>query len=597
MRSRPKIQLFLAPTPALPGRSLRAELVLSSRSDTPCDAIDVRLVGTERRLRSVVLAGNVTSAHYETFPHVSLGLRTKPQVLTKGEHRVSVNFDLPEGIPPSFESSNSTIEYELDVHVVIPWWRDRRERYLVPVCVPPRAAKGKSKTYCSHQGGPHGKELYTELSLEKPSVERGGTVVGAISFANVQWSRFRRVELAFVGVESTIDPGFTRPVDEVVRHVVVLKEGAPSEGEPLPFRVKFPEKAVPAFRGRYTSLAWFVEVRAVIALGSDVTLTVPLDVLERRLEDENPQSSRSRLPRVPPVGKERRALVWAEVATRAGLVNDAERERMTSKRTDASGGGELAITLEHRGKDGLWTVASLRWPRLGIELSVGERKWLDWKKAVDLDDASFAERLLARGREDAQVHAFLDAQTRRTLLGFTQVTVDDEGCMLASPGTAHEFTDLLAFVTRAVDAFHQLVGRAGKIPPPARFAASIDAWQRFAREHGGRLELGRPYIHDATWDREPMELGTRWIDGEPSATLARFRLPPDLADTADLASLLQTKAAELQIAANAPRIVRGHLEATFAAPLADPSVLGPELDRLAVLARALRGEREGGPYR
>ncbi len=63
--------------------------------------------------------------------------------ITPGKHRYELAFALPGGVPPSYRSRGVIIEYALAVHVAIPWWPDRTERYLVPVVAEPSAESGE----------------------------------------------------------------------------------------------------------------------------------------------------------------------------------------------------------------------------------------------------------------------------------------------------------------------------------------------------------------------------------------------------------------------------------------------------------------------
>src|SRR6202012_2308534 len=135
----------------------------------------------------------------------------------------------------------------------------------------------------------------------------------------------RRIEVAFVTVDvPRVKSGVG--VTEVGRYSARLLDGAPADGKPMPLRIRLPASAPVSFTSSTLAIAWRIEVRAVIAFGSDVTLSIPIAVTARHVQgDETPPP----VPRVAPVGKERRALVWADVARRMHLENDADAEQMT----------------------------------------------------------------------------------------------------------------------------------------------------------------------------------------------------------------------------------------------------------------------------
>lgn len=154
MRSRPEIKLYLDPPSPSPGTRLLARVVLVSHSETPIAGVDVHLRGREQRFTGVAMVGKAPVPQYEIHPHVDLCATTPRAVLTPGEHRHNVVFNLPAGVPPSYHSKLSTIEYEVVVHVDIPWWPDRTARYVVPVIAEHEAPRGKPGVFCTDGLGP-----------------------------------------------------------------------------------------------------------------------------------------------------------------------------------------------------------------------------------------------------------------------------------------------------------------------------------------------------------------------------------------------------------------------------------------------------------
>jgi hypothetical protein len=506
-----------------------------------------------------------------------------------------MDFDLPAHCPPSYKSTLSDIRYDLTVRVAIPWWPDRSERYVVNVSSAPSRAVGEPGSFCNNDAGPQGKGLYLEASLDSAVIDHAGGVRGAVSVANVSHHRIRRIDVALIVDEELRDAPGTKY--EAVRYVVTLREGPPGEGEALPFHIKIPEKSSPSFVGSVVEVTWHLEVRAVIALGSDVTLKLPLTVV-RRAPDAPVDSVR--LPRVPPIGRDRRALVWAEGARRGGLVNDVNEERMT---LDLGGGAALAITLEQRKEGGLFYVAAVTWPRLGLDFGVTERRWLDaWSRSgIILGTPGFHERFTVRGREPAQVRAFLDDAGASALVFFDEAAVGDEGATLVEAGTAQSIDDLDAFVRRAIATARTLAQGADRIPPPASMAAFAPAWRAFANALGGRLALGDMAIHGAAFDQSPIRIATSWTDkGEAIATELRLPITPrdgvaaaeESLDSASRALLQSLKQQTIALVISSDAIV-----AKVPAPLENPASIEPILIGLSRLARLLSGGASRGPYR
>jgi hypothetical protein len=304
---------------------------------------------------------------------------------------------------------------------------------------------------------------------------------------------------------------------------------------------------------------------------------------------------------VPPIGRERRALVWAEGARRGGLVNDVNEERMT---LDLGGGAALSITLEQRKEGGLFYTAAVTWPRLGLDFGVTERRWLDaWTSGgITLDVPGFHARFTVRGREPAQVLAFLDEATADALLFFDEAAIGDEGATLVAAGTAQSIDDLEAFVTRAIRTARALAHGADRIPPPASMTAFAPAWRAFAGALGGRLSLGDMTIHDATYDQAPIEIITEWNEkGEATAT--RLRVAIGARQEVETSTMIYQSAAHaalvksLTTTTRSLRVTENDTTATIAAPLADPASIEATLAELVRLPRLLNDGRTRGPYR
>jgi hypothetical protein len=595
MRSRPDLKVYLTPSSPLPGTLFRAEAELVSHSKTPIDGVEFHLIGTERRHSGTSTVGSTTVPVYQMITHVDLIGSTPATTLDKGVHRVAAEFEVPPRCPPAYRSAITEIRYDLMVRVSIPWWPDRSERYLVDVKALPSRAAGAPGSYCTDSAGPQGKSLYIEASLDSVVIDHHGSVRGAVSFANVSHNRVRRIELALVVDERPAERSGIR--HEALRYLVTLREGAPVEGESMSFNIKIPEKSPVSFVGVLVDVRWHLEIRAVIALGADVTLSIPIEVV-RRGADAPVDSARLR--RAPPIGRERRALVWAEGARKRGFVNDVDEERMT---LDLGDGAALGITLEQRKEGGLFYDATITWPRLGLDLGVTERRWVDaWSGAkIPIDVPRFGERFTVRGREAAQVLAFLDEAAARALLGFDEAAIGDEGATLVCAGTAQSVDDLDAFLGRALAAAQMLARGLARIPPPASMAAFVPAWRAFAGALGGRVSLGEMAIVDAAFDRAPIQISTTWTEkGEPRST--ELRLPVTLREGAtqsdtnlDPASLALV--ASLKAQTTALVITSDMIVATVPAPLADPASIEPVLIGLSRLALSISGASTRGPYR
>ncbi len=444
VRSRPTLEVHYSPRHPRPGDRIHFEARLVARTDTPIDNAIFRFRGREKRLHHPMGKTVVSLEHV----HLDMMAEGGEDVLRAGETRVlPFEFDLPLTLPPSYRSALSSIEYVLESRIDIPWWPDRTANYAIRVWpAPQKQKKARSAFVATSPRGPVGKELHMELTLDGTTLELGGEVSGAILLENVRHHTVRRLQLAAVLMDAPVDSGSSFGPREVFRsEPMVLATNPPQSGRPYPFSLRLPSGVVPSFTGRQVQVRWYLEARAVIAFGRDVVLSAGLHVSQPFEGDEPveaPTKTKTHAPRSGPMGRERRALVWAEVARSAGLMSEGEGETMTG----SVGPVQVTVMLELRG-DVLHSVGILKWPALGLGLEVAERRWSDaFGAAVPLNDEPFDKRFTVHCRPGASVREVLDREVREQLLSFERISVEDEGAELTTVGNGYTVTELGAFV-------------------------------------------------------------------------------------------------------------------------------------------------------
>jgi hypothetical protein len=585
MRSRPKVKTYLRPAVATPGCPLDVEVVLTSASETPIDFVELKLEGQES-----VQFGRYGASHVFLRQKALHGERT----LGVGEQKLAARFELPAGLMPSYRGAAANVAYSLDVHVSIPWWPDRRQRFTIPVAPQPAPFAPTPRTFLSTLEGPKGTAPFLEVSLDSTTLEIGGELAGAVSVANTRRASVRGVDLYLIGTERTTQ-GYGSV--EARRLRWRLLDRSPEEGTPVPFRVSLGRGIGIGLRGSLFELSWHLEVVADVAWGFDARLQMPVTLVPPASRATSASKDARRW--VAPVGRERRALTWATVAEKHGLANDAEQERMTA----TIGAIDLAIQMQDRGAQGLYALATLRWPDLGLELHVEPRSLTDlFVREVDLGPSEAARRVTVRAREDAQASAVL-GDALEALATMKEVHLDDEGGTLAAPGGAPTVAQLEAFVTHALAATRALAFGVARVPPPEAMAKSVPAWEAFAQGHGGQLVVGAMRVRDVRLGTEVGEIATLWRGaGEIEGTAVRVPLSPPLDAPLDLASPSVSReardlASAITAEARGVRLGPEVLEALVAGPLEDPASVEALLEKLAMLARAVRGAPAAGPYR
>ncbi len=582
MRSRPKVKTYLRPAVAAPGAPLEVEVVLTSASETPIEFVELRLEGQES-----VQFGRYGASHVFLRQKALHGERT----LGVGEHKVAARFELPSGLMPSYRGAAANVAYSLDVHVSIPWWPDRRQRFMIPVAPQPAPFAPTPRTFLSTLEGPKGTAPFLEVSLDSTTLEIGGELAGAVSVANTRFTPVRGVDLYLIGTEKTTQ-GYGSVEARRVRWR--LLERAPEEGTPVPFRVSLGRGIGVGLRASLFELSWHLEVVADVVWGFDARLQVPVTLVPPASRPASANKDARRW--VAPVGRERRALTWATVAERHSLGSDAEQERMTA----TVGAVDLAIQMQDRGAQGLYALATLRWPDLGLDLHVEPRSLTDlFVREVDVGSSEAARRVTVRAREEAQARAVL-GDAVEALATMKEVHLDDQGGTLAAPGGAPTVAQLEAFVTGVLAATRALAFGLARVPPPHAMATRVPAWEAFAQGHGGRFVVGPMCIRELRLGTEVGEIATLWRGAdEIEGTAVRVTLSPPLEAALDLTSPSLSQeardlAAALTAEARGVRLGPDALEALVAGPLDDPATVEPLLEKLAMLARAVRGRRRRG---
>ena len=592
MRSRPLVRVLLARSLLEPGEPFDVDVVLQSRSETPTEFVDVSLTSEV----SVAIPQGKTVAARQIQHVPKQYFRWSPGTLAIGDHRQRFHFTLPTWAPPSYRAAGGwcRVAYTVEVHAAIPMWIDRHAYFALPIAAPAHLPTAGTQTIvATHANGPQSGALYIECSIDATQLSPGEELRGEVSFANVASKRIRRVTLALVGTERTREPHHA--VNPVVRYATTLVSGAPPEGESFPFRFSLPRDLWPTFDARLFGLQWVFEVRADVVLGADVVLTIAVDVLRLPPGVEPPPRSR----RAVPVGRQRLARLWAIVAQRAGLVYDDQSASMLASR------GVVSMTLAREVYEGtLGTVAVFRYPHLGLDVKLGERGMFTLlTRQYTLPDALAAGRFSITGREHAQLQQFFDGPLTSYLATAARVELDDDQCRIHVPGAASVAATLEAVVRAATRVMELLDAAIARIGPPLAMAPHVSAWRAFADATGGRLELGRLWIHDASIGGFRFEVGTVFEPDSPAprGTLVRVPIEPalDHAPTVDDAGLsaIAREALKDLMTDKGFHADTHELGLYIEGATPDPSVLAPKIEGMISVLRALRGAVAAGPFR
>jgi hypothetical protein len=564
---RPDVSLLLRPGNVLPGETFTAIVVLKTRVRMRIDAISLHVEGREHSALS-----EAVPSHGILDEHRHLG----PMVIEKGEQRVGVELTMPANAPPSYQGNSSRIDYEIGVHVQMKWGRGKRASFALPVRHPPRDLPSPDPTTYSSSGAAQ-RELYIEASLDSTWVRAGQLLAGAFALFNMR-DPIREVEISLVAVERA---GSREVTSRTYAQRVAINAGV--EGAPTPLAFRVPNDVPPSFRTTLFELCWHLQIETVSLFGKVITLRIPVHVGPADAKDKTaPEPNKVR--RVPPVGRERRAIIWATVAEESGLENDVDSERMSVH----VGPVRVTFLLQQVGDGANDTVGTLIWPSLGMDLDVTSREG-SW---------------VPNGRHRGQVASLMTPDIQQALQRFEDVRVDDRGAYVRAPGVTHS-TDLLrSFVGSVLAVARLFAAKMDNLPMPPEVAPHRGNWTAFAERVSGKLEPGRPWIHDGVYGMDRIELGIVWDAAKNPHTVLRGILDPPLtkqldralhgaevgARVLDLMTELEGRGESLRVGPEAIVLER-------AGVLAEPNDADPDFELMSRLARALRGDLGHGPFR
>ncbi len=565
IKQRPAISL-LAPAQVQTGQRFAARARLDCPAELEVDSVEVELVGLQV-FYSQSQYGRHRSADH--FCRARQRVRGRGK-LAAGEHEFAVEFEIPERFAATYYGKHIRVEWELRVHVDIPWWPDARAGFTLGVVSgrsEPDRAPGN--IWSSRPEGPPPKKPHVELSVGSTQIEPGGTLEGAVALANVEFNEYRGLEAALVGVERSSAGLMTNNVHvEVARWRLPLE--SPKESEPVRFSLSLPRRLVPGFDMQRIGLAWFLRVDVDVAWALDPRVWVPVSV---RVAPAKPLA----LTAAPlAVGNDRVEQIWKAAAESTGFnyLDGALRRE--------SGHTRVEVRREHRGRRGVHVVASLEYPDLGMDLG--------WTRRGGLE-----------GRDPEQVSVVRDAVGDR-LDRWGPAEVDDQRMIFELETPGQQLDPLVEFTREVFSIARRVDGVRGEIPAPTSLADQVPRWRKAAAAVGGALRLSAMQISGSR-DELRFELGVSFkpsgapdhleVEVRPAVRLdARHHL--DWREGA-VAPELDERAAELLSGASRVCIDADRIAVSLDVKDAQIEDGVEALERMLGLARQLTGQI--GPYR
>jgi hypothetical protein len=578
---------------------VKVQTIVEAKRSVPIESMVALVTGTDK---CSVGSGKNRQTYRKNFAKLSVQLCGSGE-LRRRRSSYRWQFTLPEDSPPSFEGRESSTRYAIEVQVAIPWWPDRRSDFAVQVVLPP-ATVGESppEVFSTNPDGPTAQEPYLECSLATRTLAPGSELHGSVALSNVAHNRYRKLVLALVAREyrkrsdgrsagSTLELHrfkYELPLDELV------------EGEAIPFHLRLPAAMPPSFQSHLWTLRWSFEARASIGWGKDAKMRVPLTVV--------PKGSRLPAPdrnAVASVGSARVQRIWKQVAQTLGA--DFDGWALRAKRARA----QVIVRRDHRGGDGIFLVAEIRFASLQLcldgGLASGFHRLMNAGLKIGHDD--WDRRHYLTGREAAQIQCFMEALSPK-LVDHTVSDMDDEHLVLEMRDAGQTAGPLATIAEAALQIAECLPSARLAIPPPAAMKTAVPSWRKLAAKLGGPLETARMAV-SGRFDSAKVEVWTDWsADARAERTALRMHLgfPVDDRHSVEWSEGTWTQGDPQLFPGRTrsllPKVLDGALglsirrksiEVSLPAPLLSTKPILNSLHRLAQLAALLRGKT--GPYR
>lgn len=489
--TRPRLRLR-APRRVTPGARFELLVLVDAEEALPSDFCDVRIRGREWSASSDRWVMPTLAARIA-------GARTFPKGTTELACRVAIPSDVPRSTAKG--AHGTRVEYEVEVHLSIPWWPDARARFELTVSAASGARPvGRPRVAVSRIEGPAAGVPYAELSVGSDVVEVGGVLDGSLAVRDVGSARTRVVLVAHEGpndLESSRVGAWHIPIERS------------ASGKPVRFALRIPDEATPTMRGRGFVLGYTLTAEASTALGTLVTTSMPIRVIDR---GEAAESARVQ---APVVGDGRIEELFVDVGLAHGATVEPGPALVVRART------AIGRIVREVSPDGTRLVVSASHPPLHLALDVHE-------SALPLlhPDARRLARSLGLGprclvtcRDEAQARA-LFARLAPALAQATDVHLDDESLryVLAVPANDR------ARIGAAIEALRGALDALETPPFPSALERVADAWRTFAREWPAELEPGHAAMRASLGD-DALEIQTILDeDGAPRGT--RYALRP-----------------------------------------------------------------------
>lgn len=519
---RPHVEIFFAHEIVRPGGALEVRVVLRSNEPIAYDAVQVSVEGRARRYHKTTRSGNASRRVYHVAP-VLEAREDLPAGSVDGQRELTVTFELPDELPPTYDSDWSDIGYLARAQVVIPGWLDARAERAFVVEVGDAAPASRQAVRVMSEPG-EDDAIAIEVSLPQRDFGYADTVRGQLAIWSEPKHNVKWIELAVSSIE-------TPRVDSRVGATVTgtsssIELEVPPPGEPISFALPLHRDLGLAFETSLIEVSHALVVRAVRSLASDAELCVPIRLIR-------PGAPIVPAPRAGSVGLDRLRWVWRKEREALARIEDVEirsfsfEERRVRFSVD---GIPVTLALEDQ-RAGGHTTALIDYPDLGLGLELGMRSWTHFGGGIQL--ALHDDRFYASARDEAQAKSFLTAPVLAALGRADEVALDDAAVVLSLRALLRTRKSLGGALAVAVEATRALAAAYAGIAPPRGLEEGLARYRSFAAARGASLRVGDMTLTGFALRGAACGLAQRFSGKAVEGTTLRVALPPGVTPTAE----------------------------------------------------------------
>ena len=546
--SAPDVQVF-APTTWFVGQDAVIEIEVTAKDETKVDFIDVRGTGKQGWALG---SGESRIVQRASFPELAARVKDAG-VLPAGKSRYAARFHLPFGCAPSHHLDPAWAQFEVFVHVSIPWWIDGRYRFHIPVRVPPppRVERLPYAVRSTQSSTPVGKPRL-EVALASTRLIVGEALVGSCAVFHVDDRKPRDLDIMLVPTLRLHRGGRFRE-RRGAAYNISLPLPAGSAGTNVPFQFRLPPTMIPSFKTVTHEVAWHLVASYGSFFSGKEEVSVGLDIV-----DASAAATTAQLHAAPRLADQRVLAAFEQFAAPNGWTVAQGDEDASPLLERVHDGCDLGIGYAYRGKDGTFLVARVAHPSLGIGLAVTQSSSLRhvFFRDIEIDLAAWDRAHLVSARSATQAVPFLQQAAPAALAAIKSIGPllrwDDDALVFERSIVAVEEPDLRRIAAALATLASAVAATRGAIPTPTDLEVDAAAMADLAKRWRGRFTPGDLSI-EGTLDNAPIDLGLQWDEeGKPYCMRASLGSPVDASEEARRVTLSMPRPASDALATSTP---------------------------------------------